>query len=189
LVFAGGEEGLINYLNPQSMSKNYLLPIALLIALTQSTFTLAQVSTVDSTRVRNELLQFSKVYFEAYNTCDVNKTLSLLSDDFEFYHDLVGYVVGKEAMRKMIEPICIKYNYDWIKARVIGNQNTFVLSENGKVYGAIMTGELLFYVIDKQSGKEVKESTSSFIWLLRYRENSWLISRDLSYNHQDISEK
>jgi ketosteroid isomerase-like protein len=171
------------------MSKNYLLPIVLVISLTKSTFTLAQISKADSTQVHNELLQFSKVYFDAYNTCDVNKTLSLLSDDFEFYHDLAGYVVGKDAMRKMIEPICIRHNYDWVKARVIGLQKTFALLENGKVYGAIMTGVLLFYPIDKKSGKEIEESTSSFTWLLRYRENSWLISRDLSYNHQDIFEK
>jgi ketosteroid isomerase-like protein len=161
---------------------------ALLFATTTHTLSLAQTSEIDHEKVREELLQFNKVHIEAYNACNVKKTAELVSDDFEFYHDKIGSVIGKEKFYKMIDDVCRRNNYDWVKSRLISELKTFQLREHGKLYGAIMTGELLFFTIDKNTGKETKESTSSFIWLMRYQDMKWTISRDMSYNHQDSTD-
>jgi hypothetical protein len=64
--------------------------ILVTILLTYAFVANAQTDVIDHSRIKSGLLQFTQICFEAFNTCDVNKTAELLTDDFEFYHDLAG---------------------------------------------------------------------------------------------------
>ena len=152
-----------------------------------SYFSYGQETVIDNNQFQKEIHSFIIDYFEAFNSCSADKTVKLLSDDFEFYHDLAGPVVGKDNMRNIIDDVCKRNNFDWIKTRLTGDPKLFQLKEGNKLYGAIVTGELLFYAVDKQTGTEIKESTSSFTWVLRLEGIHWKLTRDLSYNHHDLT--
>jgi hypothetical protein len=139
------------------------------------------------------LIKFTKDYFDYYNTCNVDKILELCTDDIEVYHDLAGLIDGKIDFGVQSKKFC-----DWlatpdapnVNAEIVGDlkiQELKTIADN--LYGAVITGTLDFITVSKQNGTRTKSGTSDFIWILRLTEGKWQIARDISYNHQDASDK
>src|SRR5260370_39866956 len=64
------------------------------------------VPSLESIKSQEELTQaitaLDKQLFDAYNTCNIEKLGTLVTDDLEFYHDKTGLAVGKQPF---LDPI------------------------------------------------------------------------------------
>lgn len=171
--------------NKLKSMKNVLIIIGLL---TTWTCTLLKAQTTN-----NILTKFTNDYFDHYNNCNVDKILELCTDDIEVYHDLAGLINGKADFKTQSKKFC-----DWIaapdapnvKAEIVGHLKIQELkTKTDNTYGAIITGTIDFIAVSKQNGARTKSGTSDFIWILRLTGDKWQIARDVSYNHQDTSDK
>ena len=65
------------------------------------------VPSLDSIKSQEELTQaitaLDKQLFDAYNTCNIEKLGTLVTDDLEFYHDKTGLAVGKQPFLDAIK--------------------------------------------------------------------------------------
>src|ERR1700723_646092 len=71
------------------------------------------VQSLDSIKSDQELTRtitaLDKQLFDAYNTCNIEKLGTLVTDDLEFYHDKTGLAVGKQPFLDAIKKnICGK---------------------------------------------------------------------------------
>jgi ketosteroid isomerase-like protein len=139
------------------------------------------------------LTKFTNDYFDSYNNCNVEKILELCTDDIEVYHDLAGLINGKSDFRIQSKKFC-----DWlatpdapnVRAEIVGQLKIQELkTKTDNIYGAIITGTIDFIAISKQNGSRTKSGISDFVWILRFTGDKWQIARDVSYNHQDTSDK
>src|SRR5438128_8578806 len=75
---------------------------------------------LDGIKSQEELTQtitaLDKQLFDAYNTCNIEKLGTLVTDDLEFYHDKTGLAVGKQPFLDAIKKnICGKVTRELIQ--------------------------------------------------------------------------
>lgn len=118
-----------------------------------------------------------------FNTCDLAQFDQLLSEDFEFYHDIAGITKSKAVFIEEIKNGICKLNYKPRRELVESSLEASPLRKNNKLYGAIQTGVHRFYAIEKD-GSEHLTSIAKFtsVWLLEGEQ--WKLSRCLSYEHK-----
>lgn len=117
--------------------------------------------------------------FEAYNTCNLEKSKTFFTDDLEFYHDKGGLMKGVDKlMEAMKNNICNDPKHKVLRKPVAGTFKVYPLDG----YGAILTGDHDFYIVE--NGKEKKTGTAKFthVWLLK--DGYWKMARVLSYDHK-----
>src|SRR5258705_6903149 len=83
------------------------------------------VQSLDSIKSQEELTQtitaLDKQLFDAYNTCNIEKLGTLVTDDLEFYHDKTGLAVGKQTFLDGIKKnICGKVKRELISGSLEG---------------------------------------------------------------------
>lgn len=164
-----------------------------LILFTLSTFIFtgtifSQHAEFDQEALFNELQEKDSLIFKlGYNECDTTQFRTLLSDDFEFYHDQGGLTDSKEQFILNTPNLC-KMSYKATRELVDGSLEVFPLFTNGQLYGAIQKGVHEFY---GQEGDKPKYLTSSakftHVWLLEGEE--WKLKRVLSYDHASPENK
>jgi hypothetical protein len=115
-----------------------------------------------------------KQLFDAYNTCDLEKLGTLVTDDLEFYHDKTGLAVGKQPF------------LDAIKSNICGKVTRELVPGSLEVYpmhgyGAVEIGVHRFHHPGAQDHDDVGEA--KFIHLWQYRDGAWKVSRVISYDH------
>ena len=116
-----------------------------------------------------------KELFDAYNTCNLDKLGTLVTDDLEFYHDKTGLAVGKQVFLDAIKNnICGKVT----RKLVEGSLEVYPL--NG--YGAVEIGVHRFYHPGMQDHGAVGEA--KFVMLWQYKDGTWKIARVISYDHE-----
>ena len=114
-----------------------------------------------------------KELFDAYNTCNLDKLGTLVTDDLEFYHDKTGLAVGKQVFLDAIKNnICGKVT----RKLVEGSLEVYPL--NG--YGAVEIGVHRFY----HPGMQGAAGEAKFITLWQYKDGAWKVSRVISYDHE-----
>lgn len=118
-----------------------------------------------------------------FNTCDMGVFESLVSENFEFYHDQSGITSNKKAFLDNTKNGLCKMNYKAKRVLVEGSLQVFPLSNNGVLYGAIQSGKHEFYAIEKDK-PEYLTSVALFthVWLLE--NGQWKFSRGLSFDHK-----
>lgn len=125
------------------------------------------------------IAQLDSVFFNAFNTRDLDKIKSMLSSDLEFYHDQGGvtnYNQNIEAFKRTFDSER-RVRRELIKASVEVDQI--------KDYGAVETGIHRFYATEK--GQEEKlSSEAKFINLWQHKDGAWKITRIISYAHQEF---
>jgi len=63
----------------------------------------------ESKELYNTIVHMDSVYFNAYNTCDMDKQAAIYADSIEFYHDKGGLQTSKQALLDAIKKnICGK---------------------------------------------------------------------------------
>ena len=138
----------------------------------------------------DQLAAKDKALFDAvFVTCDLQALKSLLTEDFEFYHDKWGQIANSDqqfvdAIKTACERRKAGEDPPARRELVEGSVQTFPLSN----YGAIQTGVHRFY--QHPAGKtERMTETARFTHLWKKVDGGWKIARVLSYDHQPATKE
>jgi ketosteroid isomerase-like protein len=112
--------------------------------------------------------------FEAFNGHDVDRLMSMFSDDLEFYHDTGG--VTNHAQTRDNFGKLFANTPDIRRDLVKGSFEVYPIKD----YGAIEIGEHVF--CHKENGKD-DCGTFKFAMVWRKTDESWKVSRVISYGH------
>ena len=143
----------------------------------------------ESSDLFGELEQRDSLLFDVgFNTCDISQFESLVSDDFEFYHDQAGITNSKAEFISGIEDGLCTLPYKPRRALDEGSMTVYPLKKNGLLYGAVQMGTHRFYA-EERDGSEHLTSVARFthIWLLD--QGIWKLSRAFSYDHTKREEE
>lgn len=128
----------------------------------------------------------SLLFQVGFNTCNMSQFENLLSDTFEFYHDVDGISDKTKFLKDLRNGLCGNPSgYQARRELLPRSTEVFALhhkSNHGEIYGAIQTGVHRFF--EKQSGKPEQFGSSArftHVWLLEKGE--WKLSRSFSYEH------
>ena len=124
----------------------------------------------ESKELYNTIVHMDSVYFNAYNTCDMDKQAAIYADSIEFYHDKGGLQTSKQAL------------LDAIKKNICGKVTRQLVPGSIEVYpiagfGAVEIG--LHRFINHQES-ETPSKPDKFIIVWRLRNNLWQITRVIS---------
>ena len=143
----------------------------------------AQVST--SSSLYHTLKKQDSLLFDVgFNTCNIPVFDTLVSENFEFYHDQAGMMLSKAAFINSVKNNVCSLSYKASRVLEPGSMQVYPLEKNGVLYGAIETGIHRFYA--SEPGKPVyftSRAKFSNVWKLENGE--WKLIRGLSYDHQD----
>ena len=118
------------------------------------------------------------VFFNAFNTRNLDKLKTLLSEDLEFYHDLGGvtnYNQNVDAFKKTFE------NDRGVRRKLVeGTLEVYPIKD----YGALETGIHRFYATEKGQ-QEKLSSEAKFVQVWQKKDGEWKITRIISYGHQE----
>jgi hypothetical protein len=158
------------------MKKNTSLTLlALLISLSTSITVSAQsqdtyVYKPESQELYNTIVHMDSVYFNAYNTCDMDKQAAIYADSIEFYHDGSGLETSKKTLLAAIkENICGKVTRVLVK----GSIEVYQIPN----FGAVEIG--LHRFINHAENNNLSRP-DKFIIIWRHNNDQWQITRVVS---------
>jgi hypothetical protein len=136
----------------------------------------------------NIIRHYDSLFWQAYNNCDLPNQEKYLTDDLEFYHDKGGLARGKkETMENIRKNLCSNPNFRLRREAVSGTTEVFPLTKNDTIYGAIFSGDHLFYAIENNNPPRLTgRAKFTHVWLLQ--NNTWKMARILSYDHGAASQ-
>lgn len=127
--------------------------------------------------------KFDSEYWKAFNACEVQRQTRMNAEDLEFYHDIGGFMRGRESFAESTaKNICGRRDWRLRRAEVPGTVKLFPLRSNGKVYGAVIAGEHYFYHTNK-GHPETLEGRARFTHTLLLKDGEWQVARVLSFDH------
>jgi hypothetical protein len=116
--------------------------------------------------------------FEAFNQRNLAKLRTMFSEDLEFYHDLGGlsrYEANMENFRKAFASERLVR-----RELVAGSLTVYPIKD----FGAVEMGVHRFYATEK-GRQEQLSSEARFVHVWRLIDNKWVITRIISYAHQE----
>jgi len=129
------------------------------------------------------ILHKDSLFWTAYNHCNTENFGQFFTQDVEFYHDKGGITLGLEKLTANTKTnLCSNNNFRLRRAAVEGTVKVFPLHNAGVIYGAIISGEHVFFV--QETGKKERLdglAKFSHVWLLK--DSVWKMARILSYDH------
>ena len=130
------------------------------------------------------ILKLDSLFWAAYNSCNVEKFPTFLTEDLEFYHDKGGLTRTAATLVEQVKNgLCGNENVRLRREAIEGSVQVFPLNK----YGALLVGQHRFYL--NESGKPeklIEKARFTHVW--RFKNNQWKMSRVLSYDHQEVSE-
>ena len=158
------------------MKKNTsLIFLALLISLFTSITASAQsqdsyVYKPESQELYNTIVHMDSVYFNAYNSCDMDKQAAIYADSIEFYHDGSGLQTSKKMLLAAIkENICGKVTRVLVK----GSIEVYQIPN----FGAVEIG-LHRFINHAENNSMSRPDKYIVIW--RHNNDQWQITRVIS---------
>ncbi len=132
-----------------------------------------------SRELYDSIAYLDSIFFNAFNTRNLDKLAVLLSDNLEFYHDLGGvtnYSQNMDAFKKTFE------NERRVRRELVkGTLEVYPIND----YGAVETGTHRFYATE--IGQEEKlSSEAKFVQIWQKKNGAWKITRIISYGHQEF---
>lgn len=128
------------------------------------------------------ILHKDSLFWRGYNTCDTSLFAEFFADDVEFYHDNGGVTMGLAALLESFRKNLCSGNFRLRREVVDGSAKVFPLRKDGVIYGAILSGDHLFYLTEKDQPERLEgRAKFTHLWLLRNGE--WKMTRVLSYDH------
>ncbi|MBL7857391.1 MAG: nuclear transport factor 2 family protein [Cyclobacteriaceae bacterium] len=159
--------------------------LSFMMLLSASTLLYAQA--VDK-KISNEnfeanILHLDSLFWKAYNSCDVNTLQTFFTADVEFYHDKGGLTTTKNELVMTIKSgLCNNTDFRLRREAVKGSIQLFPLQKSNATYGAILSGQHVFYI--NETGKpETLDGLARFTHVWLYTDGQWKMSRILSYDH------
>ena len=145
--------------------------------------TLYSFSQSKEDQVKQLIFKKDSVFWVAYNSCDINGMAALLSDDVEFYHDKGGPSFGRDTLMKTIKKnLCSNHQFRLRREAVKGTVKVFVMNSSDTAYGAIISGDHMFYITENGK-KEYRSGQAKFAQLWILKNGEWKMTRILSYDH------
>ena len=164
------------------MKHKYYIP-AVLSFLFTLVFPEASQAQNTEQKIIQHILHKDSLFWQSYNRCDTSGYDQFFSNDVEFYHDKGGITLGVENMALSLKKnLCSNSDFRIRREEVKGTVKVFTLQNNGVIYGAILSGEHFFYILEK--GKEERldgRAKFTHLWLLK--DGVWKMTRILSYDH------
>jgi hypothetical protein len=118
----------------------------------------------------HQIDSMDKVFFDAYNTCNIEKQESIYSDSIEFFHDKAGLINSKtEIIQGTRNNICGKVT----RYIIPGSIEVYPINN----YGAVEIGFHRFYN-DQEPDAESKPSKFIIIW--KKEDVNWIITKVVS---------
>lgn len=118
----------------------------------------------------NIIVALDKDYFDAYNSCDMEKQKSFYSENLEFFHDKGGLSTSKQDVLAAIkENICGKVTRTLLE----GSIEVYPIKD----YGAIEIGYHKFY---NNQEPNANSKASKFILVWKNESEKWLITKVIS---------
>lgn len=117
------------------------------------------------------------ILFHAFNTCDVNTSRSLFTEDLEFYHDAGGFTNYAQNVNSILQ----RCNNRELKVRrelVKGSLEVFPIHD----FGAIQIGSHRFYYAETGQAEKL-DGTFKFVHIWKNTNGNWKIARVISYDH------
>lgn len=129
------------------------------------------------------IVEQDRLFWHAYNTCDGEAFRRFITDDVEFYHDKGGITLGIDALTDSFKKNLCGSNNKVRREAVPGSVKVSLLRNGKEIYGAVMSGEHLFYLT--QPGKpESLDGRANFTHLWLIKNGTAKMSRILSYDHR-----
>ena len=129
------------------------------------------------------VLAKDSIFWQHYNACNIDAMRLFFTDDIEFYHDKGGVINGLDKFLSVSKQnLCGNDNFRLRREVVAGTVSIFPMKDGEKLYGAILSGQHVFYVLEK--GKEPRlDGLARFTHLWLKTASGWKMSRVLSYDH------
>jgi hypothetical protein len=123
----------------------------------------------------------AKLFKAIFNDCDLLTLGSLLTDDFEFYHDKGGLIATNatqfiEIIRKTCDRQ--KAGQEQRSRRELVSMEVFPLG----TFGAVQCGIHRFFIL-KEGGREEAGDVARFTHIWKRVGADWKIARVVSYDH------
>lgn len=110
------------------------------------------------------------IYFQAYNSCDMDTQERIYSVDLEFYHDLNGLRTSKDELLEAIKTkICGKITRELVE----GSIEVYPIKD----FGAVQFGLHKFH--NKQE-PDATSKPSRFVIIWKLDDGNWKITRFIS---------
>jgi hypothetical protein len=134
-------------------------------------------------KVEAIVLHQDALFWDAYNRCDTEGFRPFISDDVEFYHDKGGIILGLDSLIATTKKnLCADGGYRLRREAVEGSVKCFPLQNANVTYGAVLSGEHRFYVLEKGKKERLDGQAKFFdVWLVK--DGVWKMSRVVSYSH------
>ncbi len=125
------------------------------------------------------------IFWKGYNSCNLDVMANYISNDLEFYHDKSGLTKGSKTFLEISKKNLCNSTKNWRLRReaVKGSVNIYSINN----YGAIITGEHIFYVI-KNNEPEYLDGIAKFTHVWHLKDDIWKMTRVLSYDHKSASQ-
>lgn len=125
--------------------------------------------------LEHEILKMDSLFFNiAFNKCDLKLYKKIMSPDIEFYDDRSGLNTSFETEIASFKDRCSRL---FAVTRKLVSATVHVLGN----YGAVQIGVHEFY----EDGKKVQRGKFITIW--ERKEDSWILKRAISYDHEPVS--
>lgn len=118
----------------------------------------------------DKIVSMDSIYWQAYNSCDMETQELIYSEDLEFYHDLNGLRTSKDVMLKAIKTkICGKITRELVE----GSIEVYPIKD----FGAVQFGLHKFH--NKQE-PDATSKPSRFVFIWKLDDGNWKITRVIS---------
>jgi hypothetical protein len=121
-------------------------------------------------KIFEEIKAMDKVFFDAYNNCDLEKQALIYSDNIEFFHDKGGLMTSKkEIIEGTKRNICGKVTRELID----GSLEVYPINN----YGAVQIGYHKFYNNQEPNTESIP---SKFITMWHNDNGDWKMAKVIS---------
>jgi hypothetical protein len=123
------------------------------------------------------------LFWDAYNRCDNDGFRQFFTDDVEFYHDHGGPTLGADSLVTSLKKnICGNPDHRVRREAVPDTVKVFTLQKDSVTYGAVISGDHLFYTQEKGTPERLDGQAKFFdLWMVK--DGVWKMSRIISYDH------
>ena len=170
------------------MRRSPFISISCAFLLLICSFFNAALAQTEEQKLTNTILQKDSLFWAAFNSCDTITQRQFFTPDVEFYHDKGGLTIGIDnVMENTKRNLCSNNAFRLRREVVAGTVKVYPLTKSDIIYGAIISGEHIFYVLEKDKPARLDgHAMFTHVWLLK--DKSWKMARVLSYGHQPALE-
>jgi ketosteroid isomerase-like protein len=159
-----------------------ILPIAIILTVGLTVGSVPAAAQTSPQSAEQSVRGSDNAFWRAFNACDAKSMADFFADDVEFYHDITGLTRSRNAVTaSLMKGPCGTQGLQ-IRRELVPN-GVFYQAIPG--YGAILTGEHLFYA-RRGSGAEEPATHARFLTIWKNQSGRWLITRVVSYGHGPV---